>query len=85
MPTFGEIVVVDEFGIRPLCPASRHTIDLVREDAHGNRDRDIFDIEVAALVFSIETARRNRRVRQLIVRNVVQYIVSCKTFRNPVK
>ena len=71
MSAFGDLVVVDKFGIRPLCPASRHSIDLVREEADGNRDRDIFDVEVAALVFPIETSRRNARVRQPIVRNVV--------------
>jgi hypothetical protein len=48
VPAFVKLVIVDEFGIRPLCPASRDLIDLVREDAHGNRDRDIFDVEVAS-------------------------------------
>jgi hypothetical protein len=62
--SFGSPVEIDEFGIRPLCPASRGIIDLVREGAHSNRNRDIFDVEVAALVFPIETACRNRRVRQ---------------------
>jgi hypothetical protein len=45
-----ELVVMDEFRIRPLCPASRGLIDLVRENTRGSRDRDIFDVEVAALV-----------------------------------
>ena len=85
MPAFVELVVVYEFGIRLLRPASRHSIDLVREEADGNRDRDIFDVEVAALVFPVETSRRNARVRQPIVRNIVEYVVSCKTFRNSVK
>ena len=30
-------VVVDEIGIGPLCPTPRGWIELVREDAHGNR------------------------------------------------
>jgi hypothetical protein len=33
VPALVERVVVDQFGIRPLCPAP-----LVRKDAHGNRD-----------------------------------------------
>ena len=45
VPAFVELVVVDQFGIRPLRPAPRGCIDLVRKDAHGNRDGDAFDIE----------------------------------------
>jgi hypothetical protein len=30
--SFRNLVVVDEFGIRPLCPASWSIVDLVRED-----------------------------------------------------
>ena len=44
--TFVELVVVDQFGIRPLCPTARAQIDLVRKGAYGNRDGDAFDIEI---------------------------------------
>ena len=33
-PPFGELVVMDEFGIGPLRPAPRGWIEFVREDAH---------------------------------------------------
>ena len=71
MPAFVEPVVMDEFGIRPLCPTSRDVIKLVKEDAHGNEDRDVFDVKKGQFVFPIETSRRNRRVRQPVERNVV--------------
>ena len=45
MSALGQLVVVDQFGIRLLCPAPRGWIELVREDAHGNRDADAFDAE----------------------------------------
>jgi hypothetical protein len=52
-----ELVVVDELGIRPLRPAPRRWIELVGEDAHGNRDGDAFGIEIPfAPVLPIETA-----------------------------
>src|SRR5262245_57238793 len=35
-----ELVVVDEFGIRPLCPAPRGLIELVWKGAHGDRRRN---------------------------------------------
>ena len=50
-----ELVVVDQFGIRPLRPAPRGWIELVREDAHGNRDGDALGVEEAQLVLPIET------------------------------
>src|SRR5262245_16578590 len=42
----GELVVVDEVGVRLLRPAARRRIELVREDAHGRREGDAFDVEV---------------------------------------
>jgi len=33
-----ELVVMDEFGIRPLCPTPWGCIDLVGKDAYGHRD-----------------------------------------------
>src|SRR6476469_7512798 len=76
---FGELVVVDELGIRPLCPAPRGWIEFVREDAHGNRDGDAFGIEIAfAPIFPIQTGARKRRVRQPSDRYVVEDVVACK-------
>src|ERR1700716_575080 len=48
---------MDQFGIRPLCPAPRGRIEFVREDAHGNRDGDAFGIEIPefAPILPIET------------------------------
>src|ERR1700693_5900315 len=45
---FVELVVVDEFGIGPLRPASRGRIDFVREGAHGDRDLDAPDVKEAS-------------------------------------
>jgi hypothetical protein len=42
---FVELVVIDEFGIRPFCPASRGLINLARKNAHGYGDGDVFRIE----------------------------------------
>jgi len=41
----GQLVVVDQFGIRPLRPTLRGWIELVRKDAHGDRDPYAFDPE----------------------------------------
>ena len=77
MAAFVELVVMDEFGIRPLCPAPRGWIELVREDAHGNRDGDAFGIEIPfAPILPIETGARKRRVRQPGERDVVEDVVA---------
>ena len=55
MSAFVELVVMDEFGIGPLCPAPRGWIEFVREDAHGNRDGDAFGVEIPEFVLPIET------------------------------
>ena len=39
VPAFVELVVVDQFGKRPLRPTVRAQIDLVRKGAYGNRER----------------------------------------------
>ena len=69
---------MDQFGIRPLCPTPRGWIEFVREDAHGNRDGDAFDIEKANFpkILPIETSRRKRRVRQPVERDVVEDVVA---------
>ena len=67
MSTFLHLVVMDEFGKRPLCPAARGWIEFVREDAHGDRDGGghAFGIEIPEFtpVLPIETGARERRVR----------------------
>src|SRR5215204_5835875 len=40
VPALVELVVMDELWIRPLRPTPRRMVDLVRKDAHRNRDRD---------------------------------------------
>jgi hypothetical protein len=42
---FVELVVMDEFGIGPLCPTARNFLDLVRKKAHCYRDGDVFHVE----------------------------------------
>ena len=76
MPAFVELVVMDEFGIRPLRPAPRGWIELVGKDAHGNRDGDVLGVEIGELVLPIETSRGNRRVRQPEESDVVEDVVS---------
>ena len=77
VPAFVELVVVDQFGIRPLRPAPRGWIEFVREDAHGNRDGDAFGIEIPfAPILPIETGARKRRVRQPGDRDVVEDVVA---------
>jgi hypothetical protein len=43
VPTFVELVEVDEFVISPLRPTPWSLVQLVWEDAHGNRDGDAFE------------------------------------------
>ena len=76
VPAFVDLVVVDELGIRPLCPTPRGFILLARKDAHGNRNRDALGVEEAALVFPIETRRRDSRIRQPVKRDVVEDLVT---------
>src|ERR1700728_4842941 len=52
-------VVVNQLGISFLGPTPRGLINLVWKGAHGNRDRDVSRIEKAALIFPIETSRRD--------------------------
>src|SRR4030095_11868197 len=85
VPALIELVVMDEFGISPLGPTSRGGIDFVREDAHGNRDGDIFDIKKGQVVFPIETSGRNRGARQPIESDVVEDVVSREAFSLPVE
>src|SRR5580765_2872705 len=80
MPTFVELVVVDQFGIRPLRPTARAQIDLVRKGAYGNRDGNAFDTEIPEFAFPVEAGSGNRRVRQPGDRDVVEYVVPRQAF-----
>ena len=74
---FLHLVVMDQFGIRLLCPAPRGWIEFVREDAHRNRDGDAFGVEIPfAPIFPVETGARKRRVRQPGDRDVVENVVA---------
>src|SRR4029077_6177707 len=64
VPALVELVVIDELGIRPLRPASRRLVELLRKGAHGGRDGDALRSEERELALPIETSRRDRRVRQ---------------------
>jgi hypothetical protein len=79
---FVELVVVDEFGKRLLCPALRGRIELVRENAHSNGDGDAFGIEISefAPILPIKTGTGKRRVGQPGDRDVVEDIVARKAF-----
>src|SRR6185312_17037134 len=64
---FGEPVVVNQVGIGFFCPAARRRIDLVGEDAHGDRYLDTAHVEEASPRRSlggvpVEASRGNRRV-----------------------
>src|SRR5215213_4627101 len=78
VPALVELVVVDEIGIGLLRPAPRDLIELVRKDAHGYRDGHALWVEKAELVFPIEASRRDPRVRQPVVGDVVEDVVSGK-------
>src|SRR5204863_2982811 len=78
MPALVELVVVDEIGIGLLRPTPRHLIELVRKDAHGYGDGDALWVAEAELVFPIEASRRDPRVRQPVVGDVVEDVVSGK-------
>src|SRR6185295_9757448 len=75
VPAPVELVVVDELGIRPLCPAPRSWADVIRENAHGNGDGDAFRGKEGLLVFPVQTRGGDRRIRQPIVRDVVEHVV----------
>ena len=70
-------LVIDEFGVRLLCPTPRGRIELVGKDAHSNRDGDALGIEIPfAPIFPVETGARKRRVGQPGDRDVVEDVVA---------
>src|SRR5215213_3083911 len=76
VPAPVDLVEVDEIGIGLLRPTLRHLIELVRKDTHGYRDGDALRVEEAELVLPIKTSRRDPRVRQPVVGDVVEDVVS---------
>src|SRR5688500_5633158 len=80
VPALVELVVMEQLGIGLLRPAPRHLIELVREDAHGYRDVHALRVEEAELVLPIETSRGDPRVRQPVVSDVVEDVVSGQAF-----
>src|SRR5438445_3934318 len=86
VPALVELVVMDEPGIRPLRPAPRCRDDLVRKEAHGNRDGDVLGTKVGLREsLPIKTSRRDCRVRQPEERGVVEHVVSREACWLPVK
>src|SRR6202165_583573 len=69
---------MDQFGIRPLCPAPRSLVDLFRKNANGGRNGDVEVVEEGALVFVIETSAGHARVRQPGKGDVVEDVVPCE-------
>src|SRR5262245_28452903 len=49
-----DLVVIDEFWIRPLCPAPRRLIEFIRKRGDGHRNGDAFRGEKDELAFPIE-------------------------------
>src|ERR1700687_4877370 len=77
---------MDQLGKRAFCPAPRGWIELVREDAHSNRDGDAFGIEIPFTpILPIETGARKRRVCQPGDRDVVEDVVAREALRLSVK
>src|SRR5258706_12984576 len=70
--TFVLLVVIDQFGIRPLRPTARAQIDLVREGAYGNRDGNAFDTEIREFAFPVQAGSGNPRVQRPGDRYVVE-------------
>src|SRR5215472_9543821 len=59
-----DLVVVDEvLGIRALRPAARGLVELVGEDADGERDRDGLGVEEVRLVLPVQASRGDPGVR----------------------
>jgi hypothetical protein len=88
VPAAVDLVVVDEVGEGLLGPAARRLVDLVGEDAHGNRDGDVLDGEVAALVLvqplPVQPPGGDARVRQPEQRDVVEDVVAGQAFLGPI-
>src|SRR4051812_38558619 len=80
-----ELVVVNEFWVRFLCPAPRGRIDLVGEGAHSDRDLDAPYVEEAPCRqvvrgVPVEARGRDRGVGQPVERDVIEYVVRREAF-----
>src|SRR5258708_12452052 len=62
VPALVQLVVMDEFGIRPLCPTPRGCIDLVWKDPHRNRVGDVLGVKKRYLFFPIAPTRLHPRI-----------------------
>jgi hypothetical protein len=69
---------MDQSGVHPLRPTPWRWIKSVGQDAHGNRDRDAFGIEIPefAPILPVETSARKCRVRQSGNGDVVEDVVA---------
>src|SRR5829696_7627402 len=86
VPAFVELVAMDEVGIGLLCPTPRGQNLLVRKDAHRNRDGDVLGSEVGlGEPLPIKTSRRDCRVRQPVVGDVVEHVVPVRPVGSPSK
>src|ERR1700722_1728152 len=82
----GELIVVNQFRIRPRCPAPRGWIKFVRKDAHSDRNGDALGVEIPfAKIFPVKTGARKSRVRQPGDRDVVEDVVAREAFGLAVK
>jgi hypothetical protein len=57
VPAFVNLVLIDEFLIRSLCPTPRGLIVLARKHAHGSRDGDVGGVVKVDVKFPIEASR----------------------------
>src|SRR5690349_23730763 len=84
MRAFGKLVVMNEMGVRLLCPTAGGGIDLAWKGAHGYGNGDAFDVEEAffrrAAVVPIKTGRRDSRIRQPVERDVVEDVIRREPF-----
>src|SRR5262245_56146168 len=78
---------MNEIRIRLFGPSPWGGVKLVRKDTHGNGDGNAFDAEEAvrrargrALVLPIDTAARNRSLRQPGERDVIEDVVTSDAF-----
>src|SRR3954471_14757525 len=62
VPAFVEPVVVDQLGVGAFRPAAWRRVDLIREDAYGDRDGQIFRGEKVELVFPVQARRGDRGI-----------------------
>src|SRR5262249_54856935 len=74
---FVVLFIVDQFGIRALCPTPWSSIEFVRKDAYGNRYGNAFGIEISfSPIFPVKAGTRKRRVREPCNGNVVKNVVA---------